>query len=89
MGLKPTPQHTIDRFPDKKGNYEPSNCRWATKKEQSSNLKNNVWVELFGEKMILAEFLRRINSTQHTQIHKQLKKYTPEEIYNRKKIKNA
>jgi hypothetical protein len=38
MGRKPTPDHTIDRI-DSDGNYEPKNCRWATRTEQEQNKK--------------------------------------------------
>lgn len=34
MGEKPSPNHSLDRHPNAAGNYEPTNCRWATDAEQ-------------------------------------------------------
>ena len=40
IGTRPAGK-SLDRYPDKLGNYEPGNCRWATQKEQMANTRAN------------------------------------------------
>lgn len=55
MGMRPEGR-TLDRYPDKNGNYSPDNCRWATRKEQQRNRRDNVYITFQGRTMLIVEW---------------------------------
>jgi hypothetical protein len=56
MKRKPTPNHSLDRYPNRKGNYEPGNVRWATKIEQMRNMDRNTILTFQGKSMCITEW---------------------------------
>ncbi len=65
MGERPSTGHSLDRFPNNNGDYEPSNCRWATRHEQMANTSRNVRIS----GVIVSNIARQLGVT-HTCIRR-------------------
>jgi|SRR5580692_9429413 hypothetical protein len=60
IGPRPSKNHSVDRFPNHSGNYEPGNIRWATRKEQQRNMKSNRLLTFNGETMPMSAWSERL-----------------------------
>jgi len=83
MGNPPTPLHTIDRI-NIDGHYEPGNVRWATRKEQARNRRNNRMITAFGKTQCMAAWAEETGLSRTT-IHYRLLKGWPAEQALRKR----
>lgn len=72
---------TLDRI-NVNGNYEPGNCRWATRKEQARNTRVSKFVNYEGKRMTQAEFAEVIRHNQSTVSYRVRAGWTSEQIAN-------
>ncbi len=66
VGRKPTSLHSLDRFPNPNGNYEPGNVRWATAKEQAESSRRPIILEFNGIKQSLEKWSEQTGIKIHT-----------------------
>lgn len=70
MGL-PAQGMTIERI-DNNSNYDPSNCKWATRLEQNRNVRSNVYLTFEGETHILEDWAKILGVSKST-LHSRIK----------------
>lgn len=67
MGRRPDKGYSIERI-DVNGDYEPSNCKWATTQEQNMNKRGSVRIkegDIFGKLKIIKEVESEIKGNGH------------------------
>jgi hypothetical protein len=72
MGSRPD-DTTLDRI-DSNGNYEPGNCRWATRSVQSTNRRNTPRIEFRGRALGLKEWARELGF-HHSTLRERIEKW--------------
>lgn len=86
MGNRPI-NTTLDRI-NNNGNYEPSNCRWANKEQQYSNMRSNVNIKYKGKVRTLTQWSKIYNIPRDIIISKIKKGISFDEILNTQGGKN-
>ena len=74
---------TLDRI-DVNGNYEPSNCRWSTRKEQLNNKRNNIMITHNGKTQTLSQWANETGINYYKLRRRTIKGWKSEEIFGKK-----
>lgn len=70
MGPKPDPSFTLDRI-DHDGDYEPTNCRWASWDTQQNNRRSSKFLTTdTGETLTLSQWARKLGCTPRAIVHR-------------------
>lgn len=78
VGKRPTDKHILDRI-DKIGDFEPNNCKWATRKERANNRRYNKYITIGNERKSIIEWCEISKTKRSTITNRLIRNWSPEE----------
>jgi hypothetical protein len=88
VGRRPSSSHSLDRWPNQNGNYEPGNVRWATVDQQCRNKRSNIIISAFSKTMTLIEWAEHLGLPYKT-LHSRVNAGWPPEVALSKPIRQS
>lgn len=56
VGKRPSNYYSLDRYPNNNGDYEPTNFRWADKRQQNNNTRKNILITWKGKTQTIRQW---------------------------------
>lgn len=69
---------SLDRHPNRNGNYEPENCRWADHADQCENRSSTVFITHDGKSQSIARWAREVGMSESTLTNRLNRGWPPE-----------
>jgi hypothetical protein len=85
MGHKPGPEYSLDRKRNHEG-YSKGNCFWATKIEQSNNMRSNRYLVCTGRRQSVSRWAKELGLNHQVISYRLDHGYTPEQCLNPKRM---
>jgi hypothetical protein len=86
VGPRPSGEYSLDRFPNKDGDYEQGNVRWSTQHEQTRNMRSNIMITHNDVTLCLSDWAKNLGLPRATLSYRYREQWTKDEMFSLKRF---